>query len=85
MGTPTAPTARGYTELVAYFAKMDNCDLEVLAAQSDFGDISEVGGVSVRKQERGKSRMGNIENAMGYGDMFERYLTKAANVFNEGK
>ena len=44
MGTPTAPTARGYTELVAYFAKMDNCDLEVLAAQSDFGDISEVGG-----------------------------------------
>ena len=49
---PFATTARGRTKLGGYFAKIGYCDLEVLAIESDFDDISAPSEVSVPNQER---------------------------------
>ena len=41
-----APTARGYTKLGEYFAKIWHFDIDVLAVRADFGDISGVWNVA---------------------------------------
>ena len=77
---PLSPTARGYTKLGKYLAKMGYCDLEVLADQADCGVISEVKKYSDPKKEGG--RMNNIESATGsLGDVVTNLLTKAVNMF----
>ena len=62
--SPLPPTARGYTKLEEYFAKMRNGDLEVLATQSDFGVISEVKKAASPIRDRWKSRINNVGNAV---------------------
>ena len=59
---PLSPTARGYTKLEEYSARMRNYDLEVLAVQSGFGGISEVGKAPAPKQESGKNSMRIVES-----------------------
>ena len=76
-------TARGYTKLEEYPAKMGNCDLEALETQADFGDISEVRQVPPPQQDRRKNRMGNMENDMAnLEDMFTSYLNSAVGIFS---
>ena len=48
---PLAPTARGYTKLEEYFAKMGNSDLDVLSTRADFSDISDAIRVPTRKKK----------------------------------
>ena len=79
---PLSPTARGDTKLKEYFAKVRNIELEVLEAQSGFGEISDVNVVSLPKQQS-KIRMDSIENDMSdLEDKFARYQTRAANMFS---
>ena len=80
---PLSPTGRCYTKLEAYFPKIQNCDLEVMATQADFGGISEVKQASVSRQERRTSRTNAIESGVdNLTDMFMRYLAKSANLFS---
>ena len=78
-----APTESCYTKSEEYFAKAQNCDIAVLAAHPDFGDISEVWEVSVSKHERRNDRMGNIENTMAnLKDMPTSYLPREVDMFS---
>ena len=80
------PTAIGYTKLWGYFSEMGNCDLEVSAAQADFGIISEVKKVPVPMKERGNNRMCDIGSAVAnLEDTFVRYSAEAANMFPGGE
>ena len=50
------PTASGRKKLAEYLAKMENCDLDVLAVRADFGDIS-----GAKKDPAPKKIEGEIE------------------------
>ena len=61
---------------------MGNSDLWALSVQADFAEISDVGGVSVSKQERRKSRMDIVErDVTDLKDMRASYLTRAVDMF----
>ena len=60
---------------------MGNCDLEVLAGRSDFGEISEVGKVHVPNLER-IGRANSVESDVAnLKDTFAIYLTDAVDMF----
>ena len=64
---------------------MENCDLEALEVQANFGEILGAvcvcGGGSFSKQDSGKNRMNRIASSVSnLKDMFATYLTKAADM-----
>ena len=76
-------TAIGYTKSDGYFAKMGNCDLEVLADQAGFGDISYSKKPHLQHKIWG-NRINYVGNAVSsLRGMFTIFLTRAANMSPE--
>ena len=78
-GRPSFPNCARICQIGRVFR---GADLDFLAVQADFGDITTVKKVSVSKQERRKNRTGNMENGLAnLKDMPASCLTREYNMF----
>ena len=79
MGIPSGPNRARVRKIGRIFSENKKCELKVLAAHADFGDISEVKKAPVDRRDGSKNRMGATGNAIyQLGDMVPDYLANAA-------